>query len=621
MFSPSASLSPSSSSEEDEKTKKELSVSFKINHKDLTFGRKLGEGGFGVVHQGTWKEYTEVAIKQLFSNNLSNEASEEFDTETQTMAKLRHKNIVQFIGYCVSPEYCIVMEYMQGGSLFNVLRSKQPLDWTIRARIAIDMASGLAFLHQENILHRDIKSLNVLLDENGRAKLTDFGLSRVKAETKSIATATKTNTNQDSVGTIQWMSPELFKRKAVYTQKSDVYSFGVTLWELASRKIPFADAANQVLIQGWVQDGDREDIPTDCPPKIASLIQACWDASPDKRPNAGSILTYLKSDRTDFTQLPSSPSQTTAPINSGYPGNFNSSASPPSAYPGNFNSNVQAPPLSNYQGNFESVVSNLNKIQLSPPPVPNRPKSPGAPVAPILNQFQNKRAQPTIKVDAEALTTFLKLVAEGEQDQAEKLLKSNQDLALAPGDVTDLAGRTFKGITAFQYAVWALDWNMWTMLKKHLPNNEVAREQIQNMANGSWVKQHGASASWQNLLDALQKTIDLCNASKWDEANIQWNTKVGGAQKLLPVHVINEYCRPDRPFEPCPDFTKESLPRTRNTNIGEWFTADKYGKLGEDFAYYRYSNKSAACNSAGAGVAWGGGTRACAPTSNHATLC
>jgi len=264
-----------------------------INYSELKIDKELGRGGFGVVYQGTWR-HNDVAVKKLLVENISFDAAEEFEKEAKVMAQLRSPNIVQFYGYCVSPNYCIVMEYMPNGSLFSVLRSHKPLEWPTRFKIAVDIAKGLAFLHEENILHRDIKSLNVLLGSNHEAKLTDFGLSKVKNETRSHTVATKTKS--DSVGTTQWMAPELFKgRKAVFTYKSDIYSLAVTFWEIASRKIPFSDASSPDLIPTWVQQGDREDIPTDCPPALSALIQACWEGDPNKRPGADDVVTRLKS--------------------------------------------------------------------------------------------------------------------------------------------------------------------------------------------------------------------------------------------------------------------------------------------------------------------------------------
>jgi serine/threonine protein kinase len=207
------------------------------------------------------------------------------------MAKLRSRYIVQFYGYCLSPKYSIVMEYLPKGSLYSVLRSKEPLDWTLRGRIITEMACGLAVLHSENILHRDIKSLNVLLDEQVHAKLTDFGLSKIKTETR---TSTKS-----AGGTLQWMAPELFKLRPSHTKKSDIYSLGITFWEVAARQIPYAGAADTVVKES-VKEGEREEIPFDCPKKVATLIKACWDGDPNKRPEADTIVTFLKSDKEDF---------------------------------------------------------------------------------------------------------------------------------------------------------------------------------------------------------------------------------------------------------------------------------------------------------------------------------
>ena len=167
------------------------------------------------------------------------------------------------------------------------------------------------------------------------------------------------------------------------------------------------------------------------------------------------------------------------------------------------------------------------------------------------------------------LTAFLRLVAEGQQDQAEAMLRTNPNLALIPGDVADLSNRRFQGITALQYAAWALDWHMWKMLLKYLPP-DAARSQAQGFTTGSWVSLYGVHVNWQNLIDALKTYID--NHGKWTTsaqyAN-HWIHQVGGAQLLLPAHVIHEYCRPDRSFEPCPTFMEDTLPRTTKLDGGK----------------------------------------------------
>ncbi len=281
-----------------------LSVSFEIPYNELQIGEKLGAGGFGVVHKGTWR-FQNVAIKELLDEKPSAAAAADFKNEMQVMAKLRSSNVVQFYG-CVlgNPKYCIVMEYMSKGSLFNLLRSEQTLDWSTRYKMTLDMACGLAFLHAENILHRDLKSLNVLLDENYHAKLTDFGLSKVKSETR-------TTTKHQSTGSEGWMAPELDDPDVSYTPKCDVFSLGITFWEVATRKIPYekVEANRRSRIISWYAQNKREEIPTDCPPKMAHLIKWCWDTDPTKRPTAAEAVKYLRDAESDFKLSDNTPNQ------------------------------------------------------------------------------------------------------------------------------------------------------------------------------------------------------------------------------------------------------------------------------------------------------------------------
>ena len=259
-----------------------------IQYDELSIGRELGRGGFGVVYQGTWR-MTDVAVKELLLGQLTDDALQEFEAEAQTMKELRHPNIVQFLGYCILPRPCIVMEYMSRGSLHQLLRNRQAeILWDVRMRIALDITRGLAYLHAENIVHRDIRSMNVLLAE-GRACLADFGLARVKTETLAVSTG-----SSQAAGTLRWMAPELFSPRAVYTRKSDMYSLGWTLWELASRRIPFENAATNDLIPMWVREGEREDIPQDCPDRLASVIKDCWHGDPTRRPEVEAVVLVLR---------------------------------------------------------------------------------------------------------------------------------------------------------------------------------------------------------------------------------------------------------------------------------------------------------------------------------------
>jgi len=677
---------------------------FSISFDALTKNEKIGEGGFGIVYKGTYR-FGPAAIKQLQIDNLSPEAEEEFNKEANIMAQLHHPHIVHFYGYCSVPK-CLVMEYMPKGSLFKVLHSKEPLDWNIRMRIATEIVSGLAFLHSSNILHRDIKSLNVLLDAQMGAKLTDFGLSKVKNETKSQTTTNKTS--KDSVGTVQWMAPELFKRKAVYTQKSDIYSLGITFWELAARKIPYAEDS-QGAIPAFVQQGEREDIPADCPEKLSYLIQQCWANDPSVRPSAPEIARFMT---TDAKTLQEASSKSPALESTGY--QLTSQISPSfTPYQDNLNSNPELPGFKNLEitppssnsalppqrrgsnilnladkkeeqektryvleqlrtffledreegersENYDTYNEHLKKAakenaylvykpkqkkhilyvndepleadaaakelskilkSLRPSNVAAKPtvspavqpaavnsnpiqsqatvpvmsptpaKAPEQQNSPMLIQFPGiiKPTPRTMNAsELKELQDFLKLVAEGEQDKAEAMLKQNPALALTPTDVIDLSKRTFKNITALQYALWALDWHMWTMLLKYIPQKE-ASEQIAQSEQGLWIPQHGVTANWENLIQALKQYVSEVRSNKPSSVYCQtWVKHVGGAQLLLPAHVINEYCHPSRPFHPTPDFTKPEASgawRTRTIDEGEWFSA-KYGggTLGEVFA-------------------------------------
>lgn len=538
----------------------------------------LGKGGCGVVYLGTYRQVEgHVAIKELFIQSAPEDMVNEFTNEVQIMGKLRSDYLVQFYGCCLSPKYCLVMEYMPEGSLYQLLHSKQTIDWNIRYQISIHMSLGIEFLHENNILHRDIKSLNVLL-KKGQAKLSDFGLSRIKKESNS--------TQGSSVGTVQWMAPELFERKPHYTQKSDIYSLGMTFWEIASRQVPFVDAENNGVISAWVCQGERENIPADCPKKYSSLIFSCWKGEgakadkrwlgkPSERPTARQITDYLRSNEEDFEAFISG-----------------KSVSQP-----NYLENLASQP--NYQDNLATSVVDLKtsqdmKVKLDSPVKPNIIFSLPQHQAQVIQQpLLVKAAEPIpIKpVDAKELQTFLNHIAWGRQDEAEAMLKVNKALGLASGNITDHAKRTFQNITGLQYAVWALDWKMWTMLLNYLPS-DAAKEQAKGFKEGSWIKEHAEHANWKKLTDALQVYIDKYLSWDYKQREAHWTGVVGGAQFQLPIHVLQEYCNPGRPFEPCPNFSTEyKLQR----NLPEWLThAISYGKF--DFGALRYKHEAWECH-------------------------
>eukprot|EP01018_Ginkgo_biloba_P013382 Gb_10076 [translate_table: standard] len=151
------------------------------------------------------------------------------------MKKLRHPNVLLFMGAVASPErLCIVTEFLPRGSLFRLFQRNTPgMDWRRRARMALDIARGINYLHHCHppIVHRDLKSSNLLVDKNWTVKVGDFGLSRLRHATFLTAKSGK--------GTPQWMAPEVLRNEPS-NEKSDIYSFGVILWELATEKVPWS---------------------------------------------------------------------------------------------------------------------------------------------------------------------------------------------------------------------------------------------------------------------------------------------------------------------------------------------------------------------------------------------
>ncbi|XP_022749126.1 L-type lectin-domain containing receptor kinase IX.1-like [Durio zibethinus] len=190
---------------------------------------KLGEGGFGGVYKGFLSSLNlSIAVKRV--SKMSKQGKKEYIAEVKIISKLRHKNLVQLIGWCHEKgEFLLIYEFMPNGSLDSHLFGAQsPLSWALRYKIALGLASALLYLHEEweqSVIHRDVKSSNVMLDSNFNARLGDFGLARLMDQEFGIKTTRP-------AGTFGYMAPEYIS-KGKASKASDVYSFGVVALEIA----------------------------------------------------------------------------------------------------------------------------------------------------------------------------------------------------------------------------------------------------------------------------------------------------------------------------------------------------------------------------------------------------
>ncbi|XP_026459320.1 LEAF RUST 10 DISEASE-RESISTANCE LOCUS RECEPTOR-LIKE PROTEIN KINASE-like 1.3 [Papaver somniferum] len=225
---------------------------YDISWNTLTFGAQLGKGSCATVCHGQWYG-SDVAIKVLL------------------MKRLRHPNVLLFMGAATSPHHlCIVTEFLPRGSLFQLFRRHTPtLNWKRRVQMALDIAQGMNHLHlnEPPIIHRDLKSSNLLVDRNWTVKVGDFGLSRLKHATFL--------TTRNGKGTPQWMAPEVIRNEPA-DEKSDVYSFGVILWELATLQIPWDGLTSMQVIAAVGFMDKRNEIPKETDSQWASLIKSSW---------------------------------------------------------------------------------------------------------------------------------------------------------------------------------------------------------------------------------------------------------------------------------------------------------------------------------------------------------
>ncbi|XP_049516820.1 mitogen-activated protein kinase kinase kinase 12-like isoform X3 [Dermacentor silvarum] len=234
----------------------------------------VGSGAQGAVFVGQLHDET-VAVKKVTS--LA-------ETDIRHLRKLNHPNIVAFKGVCTQePCFCIVMEYCPYGQLYDALKNGRIIPPATVVEWSKHIASGMNYLHSRSIIHRDLKSPNILISYNDVLKISDFGTSRQWSER---------STKMSFAGTVAWMAPEVIRNEPC-SEKVDIWSYGVVMWELLNCETPYKDVDSNAIIWGVGNNSLHLPVPASCPDGFRLLMRQCWSPKPRNRPSFRHILMHL----------------------------------------------------------------------------------------------------------------------------------------------------------------------------------------------------------------------------------------------------------------------------------------------------------------------------------------
>ncbi|GLT47230.1 hypothetical protein SLA2020_209400 [Shorea laevis] len=283
---------------------------WEIDPSKLIIKSVIARGTFGTVHRGIY-DGQDVAVKLLDWGEEGHRTEVEiaslraaFVQEVAVWHKLDHPNVTKFIGATMGSSglqvqtengqiampsniCCVVVEYLPGGALksFLIKSRRRKLAFKVVVQIALDLARGLSYLHSQKIVHRDVKTENMLLDKTRTVKIADFGVARVEASNPNDMTG--------ETGTLGYMAPEVLNGNP-YNRKCDVYSFGICLWEIYCCDMPYPDLSFSEVTSAVVRQNLRPEIPRCCPSSLANVMKRCWDANPEKRPEMEEVVSLLE---------------------------------------------------------------------------------------------------------------------------------------------------------------------------------------------------------------------------------------------------------------------------------------------------------------------------------------
>ncbi|CAA7402235.1 unnamed protein product [Spirodela intermedia] len=283
---------------------------WEIDPSKLVIKGAIARGTFGTVHRGVY-EGLDVAVKLLDWGEEGARTEAEiaslraaFTQEVVVWHKLDHLNVTKFVGAIMGATdleiqtesgqlgmptniCCVVVEYLPGGTLKSYLikNRRRKLPFKVVVQIALDLARGLSYLHSKKVVHRDVKTENMLMDKARTVKIADFGVARLEAQNPNDMTG--------ETGTLGYMAPEVLNGHP-YNRKCDVYSFGICLWEIYCCDMPYPDLTFAEVSSAVVRQNLRPEIPRCCPSSLGNVMKRCWDANPDRRPEMDEVVAILE---------------------------------------------------------------------------------------------------------------------------------------------------------------------------------------------------------------------------------------------------------------------------------------------------------------------------------------